>query len=202
MADEFFGNRLDASMMPSVFSESLKLYFINNNDLVSLAGSTANEASVAANEANGLANQASQQAGEATQAAASVQEQLNSALDGLDSKYVSKQLSTNQTIQSGGGSLVIGNASGSAFDKLHVVGSANATESYKILGVQVVAARDTGWSNATGTALKGAFNADKSFTIGAEYNQSQIQEVAAALTEARRVIKALKDVLAYHGLTD
>lgn len=71
---------------------------------------------------------------------------------------------------------------------------------FAVNGVQVVGAQVTGFTPATGTAFKGAFNADQAFTIGAAYSQSEIQALADALKESRQRTKALEDAMRAHGL--
>lgn len=78
----------------------------------------------------------------------------------------------------------------------------NVTTSYSVNGVKVIGARQTGWTAATGTANKGAFSADQSYTVSSTYTQSEIQALAEGLRQARQRIKALEDVNRNHGLTD
>lgn len=72
--------------------------------------------------------------------------------------------------------------------------------SYSVNGTKVVGARVTGFTAATGTANKGSFNANQSFTISATYTQSEIQAIANALVATRQRCKALEDALRSHGL--
>ncbi|EFR4013927.1 phage tail protein [Salmonella enterica] len=76
----------------------------------------------------------------------------------------------------------------------------NVTTSYSVGGKKVVGARQTGWTAATGTANKGAFNADLTFAVSDTYTQSEIQAIANALIAERRRTKALEDALRAHGL--
>ncbi|HEA0308152.1 TPA: phage tail protein [Salmonella enterica] len=76
----------------------------------------------------------------------------------------------------------------------------NVTTSYSVGGTKVIGARQTGWTAATGTANKGAFNADLTFTVSDTYTQSEIQAIANALIAERRRTKALEDALRAHGL--
>ncbi|EBH8099077.1 phage tail protein [Salmonella enterica subsp. houtenae serovar O:11:g,z25:-] len=78
----------------------------------------------------------------------------------------------------------------------------NVTTSYSVGGKKVVGARQTGWTAATGTANKGAFNADLTFAVSDTYTQSEIQAIANALITERRRTKALEDALRAHGLID
>lgn len=120
----------------------------------------------------------------------------------IEGDIVSKSAATDQVIQSDGGSFIIGNAVTPTTDKLQVVGDVNASASYKVNGVKVVGSRVTGFTASTGTALKGAFSADQTYTIGAAYSQSQVQALASGLTATRQRIKALEDAMHSHGLID
>ncbi|EAS2095572.1 TPA: phage tail protein [Salmonella enterica] len=78
----------------------------------------------------------------------------------------------------------------------------NVTTSYSVGGTKVIGARQAGWTAATGTANKGAFNADLTFAVSDTYTQSEIQDIANALIAERRRTKALEDALRAHGLID
>ncbi|HEJ6924058.1 TPA: phage tail protein [Serratia marcescens] len=116
----------------------------------------------------------------------------------IETNYVSKAVSTSQSVQASGGSFLVGNVATPTTDKLQVGGSVNAV-SYKVAGIQVVGAQRTGWAAATGTAYRGAFDANQAWTIGV-LNVLQIQQIADSLTQARQRIKALEDDLRAHGL--
>lgn len=118
----------------------------------------------------------------------------------IESNMVSKSSTSNQTIQSGGGSFLIGNITSPTADKLQVLGSENVSASYKVAGAQVVGARQTGWTAATGTALLGAFSANQTYTVSASYTQSEVSAMATGLQQARQRIKALEDAMRTHGL--
>ncbi len=74
--------------------------------------------------------------------------------------------------------------------------------SYSVNGTQVVGVRQTGFTAATGTALKGAFNANATFTVSATYTQSEVQAMATALIATRQRVKAREDAMRTHGLID
>ena len=124
---------------------------------------------------------------------------LQTTVTAIQSDYVSKTATANQTVQPVSGSLLIGTIATPTADKLQVVGSVNVSVSYKVAGLQVVGTRKTGWTAATGTAYRGTFDANQAWTIGV-LNVLQIQEIATALTQARQRIKALEDDLRSHGL--
>ncbi|WP_343103621.1 phage tail protein [Morganella morganii] len=120
----------------------------------------------------------------------------------IEGDMVSKSAATDQVIQSAGGSFIIGNVVTPTTDKLQVIGDITASSSYKVNGVKVVGSRVTGFTAATGSALKGVFNASQTYTVGATYTQSEVQAMASGLTAARQRIKALEDAMRSHGLID
>lgn len=123
-----------------------------------------------------------------------------SGIDTLRANSLSKATSSSQSVQASGGSLLVGNITAPTTDKLQVAGSANVTTSYKVAGVKVIGAQQAGWTASTGTANKGAFNADLAFTVSATYTQTDVQALANGLVAARQRIKALEDALRTHGL--
>ncbi|EPK4542402.1 phage tail protein [Serratia marcescens] len=124
---------------------------------------------------------------------------LQAKVSTIETNYVSKAVSTSQSVQASGGSFLVGSVAIPTSDKLQVGGSVNAV-SYKVAGIQVVGAQQTGWTAATGTANKGPFNADQSYTIGASYSQSEVQALADALKAACQRVKALEDMARTHGM--
>lgn len=123
-----------------------------------------------------------------------------SSINTLETNSVSKAVSTSQSVQATGGSLLVGNVPTPTTDKLQVGGSVNISGSYKVAGLPVLGARQTGWTAATGTANKGAFNADQPFTVGATYTQAEVQALADALKAACQRIKALEDMARTNGM--
>lgn len=122
---------------------------------------------------------------------------LQGKVSTIETNYVSKAVSTSQSVQASGGSFLVGNVATPTTDKLQVGGSVN-TASYKVAGIQVVGAQRTGWTAATGTAYRGTFDANQAWTIGI-LDIVQIQQIANSLTQARQRIKALEDDLRAHG---
>lgn len=123
---------------------------------------------------------------------------LQGKVSTIETNYVSKAVSTSQSVQASGGSFLVGSIATPTTDKLQVGGSVNAA-SYKVAGIQVVGAQRTGWTAATGTAYRGTFDANQAWTIGI-LDIVQIQQIANSLTQARQRIKALEDDLRAHGL--
>ncbi|WP_145534842.1 phage tail protein [Yersinia alsatica] len=117
----------------------------------------------------------------------------------IQGDYLSKSATTNQVIQSGGGSLIVGTIATPTADKIQSADSVNALVSYKVAGLKVIGPRETGWTASTGTALKSAFNANLAFTVGATYSQAEITALANGLIAARQRIKALEDTVRTHG---
>ncbi|EJD6705513.1 phage tail protein [Serratia marcescens] len=123
-----------------------------------------------------------------------------SDIDTLETNSVSKTVSTSQSVQATGGSFLVGDVATPTTDKLQVGGNVNISGSYKVAGLPVLGARQTGWTAATGTANKGAFNADQAFTVGATYSQAEVQALADALKAACQRIKALEDMARTNGM--
>jgi hypothetical protein len=121
-------------------------------------------------------------------------------IDTLETNSISKAVSTSQSVQATGGSFLVGPIATPTTDTLQVSTSVNTGVSYKVAGTKVIGARQTGWTAATGTPNKGAFNADLAFTVGATYSQAEVQALAAALIAERQRTKALEDALRTHGL--
>lgn len=125
---------------------------------------------------------------------------LQSSVSSIQTDYVSKSAATNQTVQSAGGSLLVGNIPSPTTDKLQVLGSENVSVSYKVAGTQVVGARKTGWTAAEGSAYRSSFNSDPYMPVSATYTQSEVQTIANNLLTTLRRLKALEDDIRAHGL--
>ncbi|HAU5546377.1 TPA: phage tail protein [Proteus mirabilis] len=87
-------------------------------------------------------------------------------------------------------------------EKQKLLSPIDVSTSYSVNGTKVVGSRVTGFTSATGTALKGSFNANQSYSFSADYTRSEMQTLASGLVEARQRIKALEDALRSHGLID
>ncbi|HEK3222737.1 phage tail protein [Proteus mirabilis] len=87
-------------------------------------------------------------------------------------------------------------------EKQKLLSPIDVSTSYSVNGTKVVGSRVTGFTSATGTALKGSFNANQSYSFSADYTRSEMQTLANGLVEARQRIKALEDALRSHGLID
>jgi archaellum component FlaC len=87
-------------------------------------------------------------------------------------------------------------------EKQKLLSPIDVSTSYSVNGTKVVGTRVTGFTSATGTSLKGTFNANQSYSISADYTRSEMQTLANGLIETRRRIKALEDALRSHGLID
>ncbi|HBC6704908.1 TPA: phage tail protein [Proteus mirabilis] len=87
-------------------------------------------------------------------------------------------------------------------EKQKLLSPIDVSTSYSVNGTKVVGSQVTGFTSATGTAFKGSFNANQSYSFSADYTQSEIQTLANGLVEARQRIKALEDALRSHGLID
>ncbi|HEK0728976.1 TPA: phage tail protein [Proteus mirabilis] len=87
-------------------------------------------------------------------------------------------------------------------EKQKLLSPIDVSTSYSVNGTKVVGTRVTGFTSATGTALKSSFNANQSYSFSADYTRSEMQTLANGLIEARQRIKALEDALRSHGLID
>ncbi|EOE2707072.1 TPA: phage tail protein [Proteus mirabilis] len=87
-------------------------------------------------------------------------------------------------------------------EKQKLLSPIDVSTSYSVNGTKVVGTRVTGFTSATGTSLKGSFNANQSYSFSADYTRSEVQTLANGLIEARQRIKALEDALRSHGLID
>ena len=85
-------------------------------------------------------------------------------------------------------------------DALQVTNNINTNGVYSKGSVQVVGARNTGWTADTGTATKTSSATYTAPTISNPPTQAEVQAIANALQAATRSIKALKDALISHGL--
>jgi hypothetical protein len=75
-----------------------------------------------------------------------------------------------------------------------------AGRSVTINGNQIISDRRTGWTAGTGTAGRGAFNADTSLTIGAAYTQAEVVALRNQVIATRQRVLALEADLRTHGL--
>ncbi len=87
-------------------------------------------------------------------------------------------------------------------EKQKLLSPIDVSASYSVNGTKVVGTRVTGFTSATGTSLKGSFNANQSYSFSADYTRSEMQALASGVVEARQRIKALEDALRSHGLID
>lgn len=213
--------RLDATVLPAGFSQAFTLYMIQQGQDFGNVAAKANDAGqgaydaqqkneeqdltlanhddrISKNEAD-IKSQTLQIAGIEGEIKA-----VNDELDALELDVVTKSSAANQLIQQAGGSLISGPIPvvSQTSDKLQSSNSVNALVSYKVQGLQVVGARVTGFTAATGDSLKGAFNVGTVNTVGTTYNQSEVQAIANGAFSTRRRLKALEDAMRSHGLID
>lgn len=79
-------------------------------------------------------------------------------------------------------------------------GTVSASVSYWVGASQVVGARQTGWTAASGTANKAAYATYAGATHSASYVQATVQALDNAARDASQRIKAIEDALRAHGL--
>ena len=166
--------RLDIAILPENFSRPLTDFLVGQNDDITNIASQVNS--------NSRDSRATSLENAAQNAAIS---QLNNVVEAhtdkiahIEGSYVSKTTTGLQSLQS----------------------PLSVTTSYSVNGVKVVGTRNTGWSASSGTGQKGGLNADIPLNAGGSYSQGEMQAIANQLTAACKVIKALQDALAAHGL--
>ncbi|HSC51977.1 MAG TPA: hypothetical protein VLC98_00030 [Phnomibacter sp.] len=166
--------RLDISILPENFSRPLTDYLVGQNDDITNIATQVNS--------NSRDSRATSLENAAQNAAIS---QLNNVVEAhtdkiahIEGSYVSKTSTGLQSLQS----------------------PLNVTTSYSVNGTKVVGVRNTGWTTSSGTGQKGGLNADVPLNAGGSYSQGEMQAIANQLTAACKVIKALQDALAAHGL--
>ncbi|HDD9029384.1 TPA: phage tail protein [Escherichia coli] len=183
--------RLDTSILPrNIFSQSYLLYIIAQGTDVGNVANKANEAGQGAYDAQVRNDEQDVRLTTAEGEIVTLQADV-SALDSrvttaesnisaLQDDYVSKTATATQSLAS----------------------PLNVTTSYSVGGTKVIGARQTGWTAATGTDLRGSFNANQTYTVSATYTRSEVSAMATGLQQARQRIKALEDALRTHGLID
>ncbi|ECS3371915.1 phage tail protein [Salmonella enterica subsp. enterica serovar Mbandaka] len=197
--------RIDASILPrNIFSQSYLLYVINQGaDVGSIAGkanqagSGAYDAQVRNDEQDVILDKHEKRITKTEKDISGIKVKLleiENDVNGLKIKV--------QDIDGKVSEIIVDYVSLSRTGTQTLASSLNVSGSYSVNGTKVVGARQTGWTAATGTANKGVFNADLTFTVSDTYTQSEIQAIANALIAERRRTKALEDALRAHGLID
>lgn len=85
-------------------------------------------------------------------------------------------------------------------DGVNTFTNAVTAPNYKVSSNQVVGARATGWTASTGTDNRGAYATYAAPTMGAAYNQADVQALADAVQALSRRVKSLETDLTTHGL--
>jgi len=214
-------SRLDATILPAGFSQAFSLYLVQQGQDFGNVAAKANDAGQGVFEVQKKNEEQDLKLADheerISQSEAEIKAQgirivsaekslsdLDAEVDAAKADAVTKSSTDNQLIQQAGGSLISGPVPAASLttDKLQSSNSVNALISYKVKGVQVVGARVTGFTAATGDSLKGAFNVGSLNTVGATYNQSEVQAIANGSYSTRRRVKALEDAMRAHGLID
>lgn len=222
--------RIDATLLPKVFSQPYMLYVVQqSNDMGNVAGK-ANEAGQGAYDAQvkndeqdkTLADHESrideaekelvdheQRIAQAEKELSDHEQRIKAAEKELDDheariKQNTTDISTVSDAQKDD-SKNISNLQGDYLSKSQknaqsMSGSLGVNTSLSVNGVKVIGAQQTGWTTATGTANKSAFNADQAYTVGTTYSQTEVQAIIKALVETRQRVKALEDMARTHGL--
>ncbi|EEO6374400.1 phage tail protein [Salmonella enterica] len=197
--------RIDASILPrNVFSQSYLLYVINQGadfgyvaDKANKAGSGAYNAQVRNDEQDIILDEHEKRITKTEEDISGIKVkvlEIENDVNGLKIKV--------EDIDGKVSEIIVDYVSLSRTGTQTLTSSLNVSGSYSVNGVKVTGPRQTGWTAATGTANKGAFNADLTFAVSDTYTQSEIQAIANALIAERRRTKALEDALRSHGLID
>lgn len=167
--------RLDSTAIPPGFPSALKLWLINQADVTQ---------SIAAGTGSALAGLSNIN---------DIISRIDQLLTDLYATAILNDVNTNQNVQAGGGNFLIGTKEDTG-DKVRVAGVLRVDDLIKIGGVQVIREQQGGWAEVTGTAKKGGIDADKSYSGG------DPQGIADGLKETRQALKAVIDLMQYHGL--
>lgn len=76
----------------------------------------------------------------------------------------------------------------------------DSKQGYRVAETQVVGPQDTGWTDGTGTPLKGAFAAYAGQTVGGSYSQAEVQAIDDAAAASSQRLLAIEQALKAHGL--
>ncbi|ELY3194485.1 phage tail protein, partial [Salmonella enterica] len=169
--------RIDASILPrNIFSQSYLLYVINQGtDVGSIAGK-ANEAGQGAYDAQVRNDEQDVILDKHEKRITKTEEDIS----GIKVKLLEIENDVNglkikvQDIDGKVSEIIVDYVSLSRTGTQTLASSLNVSGSYSVNGTKVVGARQTGWTAATGTANKGAFNADLTFAVSDTYTQSEI----------------------------
>ena len=195
-------SRIDATLLPDVFSQSYRLYVIQQgSDLGAVAGK-ANEAGEGAYSAQQKNEQQDLTLADHDERITALGGRVSDAEQDISSLQAGQESLDDRTGQAEEN---IGELQANTVSKVVTVAQSLAsplgvTTSLSVNGTKVIGIQQTGFTATTGTALKGTFNADTSYTVAATYTQSQVQAIGNDLRSARQRIKALEDAMRAHGL--
>lgn len=210
--------RLDISILPPNFSLPLTDFLVSQSDDLSSVAGQANSAADSAYKANLSNEEQDLIIAEHTDQISTIDNRLSSAEVKIEDHEARITDNTNRisvtesdisTIQSdvSGVNSRLTSVEGDYISKSKIAPQSLAspldvTTSYSIGGVKVVGPRDTGWLPSTGAGQKGNMYADYTYTVGATYNQGDVQAIGNGLKEVRQVVKAIQSALSSHGLFD
>lgn len=209
-------NRIDAKILPPGFSLAYKLYVIQQTtDLKNIADASNNATDLAyqatiknqeqdseladhETRISGLRSEVDNHEGRITESEKGISA-LGSRVDNTETSISGLQDRVGAT-ESGISAIQSDYVSKSATAMQGMGSPLGVTTSLSVNGVKVVGIRQTGFTAAAGTALKGSFNADATYTVGTTYTQAQVQAIANDLRATRQRLKALEDAMRAHGL--
>lgn len=213
---EIQGQRIDATTLPDNFPLSYKLQVIQQSTDLGLVAGKANEAAGGAYDAQQKNEEQDQTLSDHETRITDLRIEVDdhelritantNAISGIEvrlSTAEGKIVTLSQTVD--GLSQTVSNIAGdyvskSATSQQSLASPLNVTTSYSVGGTKVLGARRTGWTAATGTALRGAFNSDQYPSFSATYQQSELNTLRDMVVIARQRLKALEDDLRAHGV--
>ncbi|EGG5219347.1 TPA_asm: hypothetical protein G4P13_000263 [Salmonella enterica subsp. enterica serovar Carrau] len=160
--------RIDASILPrNIFSQSYLLYVINQGTDVGSIAEKANQAGGGAYDAQVRNDEQDLILDEHEKRIAKTEEDIS----GIKVKLLEIENDVNglkikvQDIDGKVSEIIVDYVSLSRTGTQTLSSSLSVSGNYSVNGTKVVGARQTGWTAATGTANKGAFNADLTFAV-------------------------------------
>ncbi|MDE9455557.1 phage tail protein [Xenorhabdus bovienii] len=208
---EIQATRIDATLLPSNFSQPYFLYVVqqgadlgNVANKANQAGDGAYDAQVKNDEQDVVLADHEKQLTDHEKRITSAEEKLVNHEQRLTTaeSNIASQSQRITAVESDVKTIKSNYISKSATTVQKLASPLDVATSYSVNGVQVIGTRVTGFTAATGMALKDSFNADANQAISQTYTPAEIQALVSLVVSSRQRIKALEDALRAHGLID
>ncbi|MDE9483044.1 hemolysin XhlA family protein [Xenorhabdus bovienii] len=208
---EIQATRIDATLLPSNFSQPYFLYVVqqgadlgNVANKANQAGDGAYDAQVKNDEQDVVLADHEKQLTDHEKRITSAEEKLVNHEQRLTTaeSNIASQSQRITAVESDVKTIKSDYISKSATTVQKLASPLDVATSYSVNGVQVIGTRVTGFTAATGMALKDSFNADANQAISQTYTPAEIQALVSLVVSSRQRIKALEDALRAHGLID